>query len=676
MHPSFLKPEVSARRVASLVQMHVRGRRMVDGNPFEDIMDTFAYRAILEDANLWISQEWEARVIQFLADKEDISLPLYQIGKETLLAQSYEILPSNDEPMSVQDFIPRLPIALARLTRIASLEVLELAENRAVIELVYGTNFQEKWYDVVFIKGILDGVAILFELIGSRTSLRETKLLGIHSDHRELGDSIQFGAGRNVFEIQWTYSATRVARTKLLPESQEKVRKAYVISRDMRAMGEELSVVNLKSIIEKSRELAVENRDLGAAVEVLNSLKTELEIRQKAIETDLKLARSIQQGIIPQSLPNWLGFEFSHFFKPMQEVSGDYYDFIPIGREMWGLVLCDVSGHGVPAAFITALSKLLFSFYRNPKPSRVFVDVNKSLLELLRNQGYATSVFGVLDRDCQFHYSLAGHPPPVFLDYQSQKARFLEGEGTFLGMFLDAGDSYRDYRVTLSPGDKIFLYTDGLLEAPNVAGEVFGEERLLECIEQTRDLRMGESVRVIQEKFRDFTKGTDSRDDVTLLGWQLVPEYREFRKWNSRGTAHYSRREYEKSAKCLAQADALLPGEIHNSLDYARVLTKTGEYQKASAILANYNQFKIHNYESHLLSGFCYYQMGEFEKAEAEWKKSLYMDSHRSSVYNNLIRVYQKLGKMEKARQIFKRMKKLFPNFARLSELESKLNEG
>lgn len=230
----------------------------------------------------------------------------------------------------------------------------------------------------------------------------------------------------------------------------------------------------------------------------------------------------------------------------MQEVSGDYYDYFPYHTDKLGVAVCDVSGHGAPAAFITALSKMLFSNFKKPKPSETFKLINRELLDLVKQQGYTTCVYLLIHSDYKVVYSIAGHPRPILFRHRTGKAEICDGEGTFLGMFPDAGDTYRDLHIQLEPGDKLFLYTDGLTEAENDHGHAFGETKLMQLIEENANGTIQETVELIMNQHREFTMGTDAMDDITLLGLQLSPKLEDFRILQSKGDKVYQKKNMQK----------------------------------------------------------------------------------------------------------------------------------
>lgn len=640
-------------------------------NPFPEILDDIVYNRILKDPNYWISQDLEDKIIQIISQSLDISGILYHLGTESLITNAYDLLPLDDSRIDLAEMIQRLPILIGRLTRAVYLNIKPISNQKVIFLFKYLPEYQEKWYDAVFFQGMLGGLSVLFELKEFNIRMTKTKLFGIHVSHKELGDDILFGADSNEYEMEWLEDNLFLSRSRLTKDDLTNRHRVMVTSRVDSEL-EEISIIDVKDVVGKSRELAIENRDLEAAVEVLKSFKQELEKKQLSMEKDLRLAKNIQKGLIPEIIPDWNGIQFWTAFTPMQEVSGDYYDYFPYNMDKLGVAVCDVSGHGVPAAFITALSKLLFSNFKKPKPSETFKLINRELLDLVKQQGYTTCVYVLIHDDYKVLYSVAGHPRPILFRAKTNRAEICEGDGTFLGMFPDAGDTFRDLQIQLEPGDKLFLYTDGLTEAENDKGLAFGEERLMQMIESTSEKSIQETVETILSNHKEFTMGTDPMDDITLLGLQLSPRLPEFNLIKAKGDDVYRKKEFKEAVGFYEQAHQILPRDLDTQLSYGKALAYSGNFENAIQLLESYNKFKTNHFKSHSVLGYCYYQMEMFEKAEVEWKKAHSInDSNLSNLYN-LAQLYRKLNEKKKMKEVIEKMKRIEESYLHILPLEKK----
>ncbi|MCE9500427.1 MAG: SpoIIE family protein phosphatase [Leptospira sp.] len=547
--------------------------------------------------------------------------------------------------------VSRVPILIGKFSRIVSLTPASVSENSVSFEIKYLLGLKEKWYDVIFFKGLLEGAVILFQIDGYKIELAETRLSGIHVEHKELGSNIKFGSDRNIITVTWEPNTTKVGRTNLNSEIKALQTKTFFISKTDEAENEQYSFVDLRSVVDKSRQLTMENRDLETVVEVLNTIKTQLEIKQKSFTKDLRMARNIQKGIIPQRIPDWKGLQFWVKFYPLQEVSGDYYDYFNFGSSKLGILVSDVSGHGVPAAFITAISKLLFSNYKLDSPAEIFANTNRELLELVKQQGYLTCFYALFNSDYEITYSIAGHPRPILLRYKTKELIVLEGEGTYLGMFPDAREYYKDYKTVLEPGDKLFIYTDGLIEGMNVDGEYFGVEGLSELAKETAEMDVHESAEHIMSKFLQFCRGTDQTDDLTLLVVGLSPRMEEFQKHTNDAEKFYRNKNYAEACAQLLLANEILPREIPTLFLLGKYNAKNKNYKEAIRFLEEYNNLKTYNADAYLIQGYCNYQIGNYEQAEEELHKSMSLRNENFPAMYNLAKTYVKLNRKEDAIQ-------------------------
>lgn len=664
--------EISSKRVSGLVQVYQRENHLSrHTNPFPEILDDIVYNRILKDPNYWISQELEDKIIQIVSQSLDISGILYHLGTESLITNAYDLLPLDDSRIDLEEMICRLPILIGRLTRVVYLNVKTISDHKVLFVFKYLPEYQEKWYDAVFFQGMLNGLAVLFELKTFTIRMTKTKLFGIHVSHKELGEDIQFGADSNEYELEWSEDNLFLSRSRLTKDDVSNRHRVMVTSR-IDSQLEEISIVDVKDVVRRSRELAIENRDLEAAVEVLKSFKQELEKKQLSMAKDLRLAKNIQKGLIPEIIPDWNGIQFWTGFTPMQEVSGDYYDYFPYHTNKLGVAVCDVSGHGVPAAFITALSKLLFSNFKKTKPSETFKLINRELLDLVKQQGYTTCVYVLIHDDYKVIYSVAGHPRPILYRANTKRAEICEGDGTFLGMFPDAGDTFLDFQIQLEPGDKLFLYTDGLTEAENDKGVQYGETKLIQIIESCAEKSIQETVEFILSNHKEFTMGTDPMDDITLLGLQLSPRLAEFNIIKAKADEVYRKKEYKDALFFYEQAHQILPRELDTQLFYGKALAYNGNYEQAISLLESYNKFKTNHYKSHSVLGYCYYQMEMFDKAEIEWKKAHSInDSNLSNLYN-LAQLYRKINQKKKMKDVIEKMKRIEESYLHILPLEKK----
>jgi serine phosphatase RsbU (regulator of sigma subunit) len=662
----YLSPEISSKRVSGIIlASKSESNDLILKNPFHEWVDEETYSHICKDPNFWIPQALEEKIIEKISQFKDISPLLRTMGKETSIRGIYDLLPLDASSIDVNFLLIRIPIFINRFTRCIQTDVEIVSPGNALFKFKYLEGYQEKWYDVFFFQGILDGVSILFELENTKIELLKTKLYGILANHKDLGNSIQFGADSNEFRFEWNPNQITIQRPRIDPPSEKPIQ-------INKGDEEGLTFTNPEELIEKSRMLSMENRELEASLEVMKTFKHELEKKQKAMEKDLRLAKNIQKGIIPQDIPDWKGIQFWSYFRPMQDVSGDYFDYIPLyDEDKLAIFICDVSGHGVPAAFITALSKMLFMRFRGT-PSEIFRNINREMLELLKLQGYTTSLYIQISNDYKINYSIAGHPRP-YVVREDGTLEQLAGEGTLLGMFADAGENYEDYTAQLYPGDKIFLFTDGIIEGENVDGEDFGYERLEETLRYTVGMDVNEAAHFVTATFEQFCMGNDRDDDVTLLVFGLSPQIPEYQKHMSDADSSYKDQDFQKAISQYESAYKIFPRELNVLSKLGKSYAKIKDYDKAIEHLVAYSDFKTKNHDSHLVLGYCYYKTGNYKKAEEEFKKAMTIKDDSIPTLYNLAKAYIKTGQKVRAVSLLSKILKLEPGFQRAKLLIDKI---
>jgi len=240
-------------------------------------------------------------------------------------------------------------------------------------------------------------------------------------------------------------------------------------------------------------------------------------IEKQRLETQLEVARQVQLELLPARDPELDGFDISAYNFPTEEVSGDYYDWVRIYDDQIGIVIADVSGKGVPAALLMAFlrASLRAATHIGYAPHISMSKVNYLLWESIERNQFVTAFYGILDATNRtIAYSNAGHNPALLMD-KDGTARFEERGGVPLGMFRDT--RYYEYFETIEPGQMLVLYTDGVTEAMNSAGEEYGKERLVDAARQARDMTAREIIEFIHRDVIEWTEGLGAHDDVTFF---------------------------------------------------------------------------------------------------------------------------------------------------------------
>ncbi len=253
-----------------------------------------------------------------------------------------------------------------------------------------------------------------------------------------------------------------------------------------------------------------------------------------ALEHELRLAARIQQTLLPPPDLQLRGFRFAHAFHPCADLAGDAVGIVQLPHDQIGLYVLDVSGHGVGAALLSfTLTHLLSPELGRAllvedggagaevvAPAQVAERLNGQF-PMDRTRQYFTLVYGILDQTsgrCQ--YVMAGHPAPVLLPRDAPAAP-LAGQGLPIGMIEDA--RFEDEGMTLRPGDRLYFYTDGVIEALDAAEQEFGVARLIEEIGRHRGRPLRAGLDLIADAVRRWSDGP-LRDDMSLLAVERVVE--------------------------------------------------------------------------------------------------------------------------------------------------------
>lgn len=238
---------------------------------------------------------------------------------------------------------------------------------------------------------------------------------------------------------------------------------------------------------------------------------------KERLQKELEIARNIQMSFLPQIIPQIEGFELAAISIPAKEVGGDFYDFIPITEDRWGLTIGDVSGKGIPAALFMALSKTVVrtNTIANPQLLDAISKVNEFIAEeATANTMFVTLFYAILDtKKKNLLYINAGHNPPLLI--RQDEVAILEGKGMALGVIPAV--ELEEKEIWLKKGDMVAFYTDGATEAINEQEEQFGEENLIQVLRENQQMSAQEIINRVQQAVTIFS-GTQSQfDDITLM---------------------------------------------------------------------------------------------------------------------------------------------------------------
>ena len=244
--------------------------------------------------------------------------------------------------------------------------------------------------------------------------------------------------------------------------------------------------------------------------------RTALAESTAAMEHELNIASDIQLGMLPDDFPDTDSYSIKAVMRPAKDVGGDFYDFVRIGVSQVAFLVADVSGKGVPAAlFMASARTLIRSNLKNGMSADAVMDrTNSELIQTNREKLFVTAWLGILDLSTgSLSYVNAGHNPPFVIHADGTAENVVSRPNFVLGR--KKGIRYREHRMALSPGDRLFLYTDGLTDSTDAGGHMYGIGRVKEMLSSgkaTEDI-----IPSMMDSVDRFSRGTEQFDDITML---------------------------------------------------------------------------------------------------------------------------------------------------------------
>ena len=278
---------------------------------------------------------------------------------------------------------------------------------------------------------------------------------------------------------------------------------------------------NLNEVVSvySSSEFTSLSNDINQTVDVL---KTYIDEAEKRIEQELEFAKNIQESALPHNFAFPRNdFEIYASMDPAKEVGGDFYDFFFVDSNKICLVIADVSGKGIPASLFMMKSKTIIRGYAESgkNPAEIFRLANNGLCDGNDADMFVTVWIGIVDLETgHMVCSNAGHEYPVLKRENGDYELYKQKHNIALACIRDA--KFREYELDLSPGDSLFVYTDGIPEAINTAQEAYGTDRLIDVLNKHKDMPQKSILKQTTRDIRSFVGEEEQFDDVTMLGFK------------------------------------------------------------------------------------------------------------------------------------------------------------
>jgi sigma-B regulation protein RsbU (phosphoserine phosphatase) len=257
-----------------------------------------------------------------------------------------------------------------------------------------------------------------------------------------------------------------------------------------------------------------------SAVAIENARMIEAVIEKERMEEELSIARDLQMSMLPAQCPTIDGFEIAAYSVSAMEVGGDFYDFIEMGPDKVGMLIGDVTGKSVSGALVMSASRSVFRMLseENLSVGEIMVRANRRTKKDIKSGMFVALLYAVLNaKDKTLSLCSAGQTQPIYLSSKSGESSLVETRGdTFpLGIIEDV--DYQETILNMAAGDKIVLYTDGIVEAMNDKKEIFGFERLLEIVQGTSSIKADSLLKEILDNVNAFAGEAAQHDDLTVI---------------------------------------------------------------------------------------------------------------------------------------------------------------
>lgn len=353
----------------------------------------------------------------------------------------------------------------------------------------------------------------------TRINMAQARILGLNHPDEAIGktDFDFFDHAQEAFADEQQIIETGTP----LINKQEKIRRADGEYRHVSAT--KVPIYNRVSEIVGTVGITRDISDRVKAEQELSQVKEELEKALFRVQEELDVARQIQKSLLPAKFPDVGGFEAAAAYIPCSEIGGDLYDVVPIDENRIGFLMFDVVGHGVPAALIAAMGKMIFLKNINDglSPRELLVQVNDDLAYHLSGKRYLAAFYGILNKKTyEFIFSKAAHPPAYLIRRGQRKIETLSTAGTFVGLFPH--EEFEEKSVLLNPGDKLIIFTDGLIETFSPGGDFFGLKRLGHILQKIKNKSVHDIISDLLRKQQEFAQTAQHNDDISILAIEIT----------------------------------------------------------------------------------------------------------------------------------------------------------
>jgi len=257
---------------------------------------------------------------------------------------------------------------------------------------------------------------------------------------------------------------------------------------------------------------------------ILENAYKKIKEQQNLMLTALEQAKETQKCLLPEKLPDISRISLAYKFDPMEKIGGDFFNFFELEDNKLGIMIADVAGHGLSAAMISFMISGVFANSTKAGAStKVVMNLANSYLQGRLQAGrYATMFYGILDLDSlKLTYTTAGHPPGLIVREETEEVFSLKTKGTIIGMIPNKEALFGENEFQFVPGDKLILYTDGILESKNEEGQIYGMKNFTELLGVHKSLNIEDLLGKVHSFVQNYSCQNCFNDDITLVGLEI-----------------------------------------------------------------------------------------------------------------------------------------------------------
>lgn len=413
-------------------------------------------------------------------------------------------------------------------------------------------------------------------------------------------------------------------------------------------------------LMEMAWEIDDYRKNLESMVDVrtteLQKALTDLQGRDNQIQKQLDMASIIQRSILPVKVDDWHELKFTTRYIAMEKIGGDFYDVHYLKGDKLGIMVADVSGHGIPAALVTTMAKISFgnAGAKYDSPKQIFQEVNQNLLNHVKTQDYMTCFMVSIDDEYNIIYSNASHQKGLLLRAGSGDVEYLDTGGLFIGAIEEARDSYEEKSAKLEYGDRLLLYTDGIPEAVNADRNEYSIERFEQVAKENKDLPLEDFSNTLIDDLQKHIGDAELQDDITLLVIELVRD--EAVDIVKQSKKLLNTHKYYEAIEILEDGLVKFPDNQKILYNLTKNYFRVNNYSKAIHYIERYIHHDKMNKFAFYILGSCYYKMLDYKYAIEQFEKALELDGNFTNALFALGMTYKKTGDNAEAKKTFERV--------------------